>query len=66
MTGSADTRREAEPGVQDGPAEYQQSRLDQQVFDAAAWSAALAARREMPAWRRGLVAEFPARRIRRA
>jgi hypothetical protein len=64
MTGSADTRREAEPGRQDGPAEYQQSRLDRQVFDAAAWSAALAARREMPAWRRGLVTEQTARRIR--
>jgi hypothetical protein len=36
MTGPPDTRREAEPGVQDGPAEYQQSRLDRQVFDAAA------------------------------
>jgi hypothetical protein len=34
------------------------------VFDAAAWSAALAARREMPAWRRGPVAEQTARRIR--
>lgn len=63
MTGLA-ARGEAENRSQEGPAEYEESLLDRQVFDAAAWSAALAARREMPAWRPELVTEQIAQRIR--
>jgi hypothetical protein len=46
------------------PAEYEQSHVDRRLFDAAAWSAALAARREMPTWPPPLLNARMAERVR--